>query len=52
MVDIMSNKVGLCRICGKPGKNICSLCGKNACDEHYDKKSGLCIACRSGRQIK
>ena len=38
----MPGKIGLCRICGKPASNKCSLCGKIVCDEHYDPDLMTC----------
>ncbi|MGC8730156.1 MAG: hypothetical protein ACP5RP_02140 [Candidatus Micrarchaeia archaeon] len=47
----MPNIVGLCHICGKPARNICGMCGKPTCDEHFDKKLGVCMQCKQGRKI-
>lgn len=39
----------LCHICGKVADRTCKMCGRPACDEHYDPKLGICISCKVGR---
>ncbi|OYT59458.1 orotate phosphoribosyltransferase [Thermoplasmatales archaeon ex4484_30] len=39
--------MGLCAICGKPGKMFtCAMCGRNFCMEHFDVPHGICINCK------
>ncbi|MGZ7120271.1 MAG: orotate phosphoribosyltransferase [Methanobacterium sp.] len=39
--------MGLCNICGKPGKMFtCSLCGNIVCRECYDTSRGVCKQCK------
>ncbi|MDE1851323.1 MAG: hypothetical protein KGH69_01370 [Candidatus Micrarchaeota archaeon] len=40
----------MCHICGRKAERICALCGRGACKEHIDEKSGACIACRRGKR--
>ncbi len=42
--------VALCHICGKIGRNRCSMCGRYACENDYDSKTGLCRSCLAGRR--
>ncbi|MEM3227890.1 MAG: hypothetical protein QXR58_02100 [Candidatus Micrarchaeaceae archaeon] len=44
-------KTGLCSICGKPARNTCSMCGRVVCDDHFDKKLGICTSCKKGRMM-
>lgn len=46
MVEIYT----MCHICGKKAERICMICGRGACNEHMDAKSGMCSACRAGRR--
>jgi hypothetical protein len=46
----MSEMVGLCDLCGKVARHTCKLCGKKACDKHYDQKLGICTSCKGGRK--
>jgi len=41
---------GLCDVCNKPSThlNTCWRCGARVCDEHFDKKTGLCVRCVRG----
>jgi len=48
----MSDKVGLCRVCGRIGKHTCRLCGKFVCDDDYDKDMRICVICKKGGMIK
>ena len=41
-------KMGLCHICGRLAYNVCSLCGRPACDEHFDKEHNICTSCKLG----
>jgi len=37
---------GLCELC--EGGNVedgCDRCGRLVCEDHYDRTSGLCVAC-------
>lgn len=43
--------VGLCSVCGKPAKNSCKMCGRIFCDDHFDKKLGICNSCKRGRTL-
>jgi hypothetical protein len=47
----MSTAPMLCHICNSPAKNVCALCGKSACDRHFDRKNGLCHVCAAGRRL-
>jgi hypothetical protein len=36
---------GICYVCSKPAMYSCSLCGKIACIDHYDKDKRACSNC-------
>jgi len=40
---------GICEICGKPAVARCRLCGREVCEEHYDRSTGLCTICLNTR---
>ncbi len=41
-----------CSICGMPAGNTCSVCGKRACNRHYDRRLGTCTSCKAGKRMK
>jgi hypothetical protein len=36
---------GYCEICGRRAVARCKICGRLVCEEHYDKKRGICVIC-------
>ena len=48
----MAETRGLCHICGKIAAHACRLCGRQACDQHFDTKLGMCASCKHGRMMK
>ena len=39
---------GLCQICeSKPAQERCDNCGTLACEQHYERETGLCADCAS-----
>ena len=49
-MDVRKN-LGMCHMCGKLATNTCQMCGKMACDNDFDAKMGLCMACKRGRMV-
>ena len=47
----MNEMKKLCVVCGKIAEHACRLCGKIVCNDHYDKKSGLCLDHAKGRRL-
>ncbi|MDE1854993.1 MAG: hypothetical protein KGH57_01575 [Candidatus Micrarchaeota archaeon] len=47
----MRKSLGMCHICGKLASNTCSACGKMACDNDFDRRLGICMACKRGRVV-
>ena len=46
----MTDLMGLCNICGKPGAMFtCHLCGKLVCTNCYEQEQGICVKCRIGK---
>ena len=48
----MSDIVILCDVCGTGlAKHTCKLCGRRACEKHYDEKLGVCTSCKGGKRF-
>jgi hypothetical protein len=45
----MDEKTKLCHICNKIATKTCRLCGRPVCEDHLDKKTGICTSCKAGR---
>jgi hypothetical protein len=45
----MSERAGLCHICGGIAKETCKMCGRPACEKHLTEK-GVCTSCAGGRR--
>jgi hypothetical protein len=45
------NLLGLCSVCGRPGAMFtCILCGRNVCNNCFDKSHNICGYCKIGKQ--